>query len=457
VTIDPEALANAIAGLHRWAEQNAPRPESALRRQVAEHLGGDPGRMPIVTEALGSYERPNLQVALEAWLEGAGRAAETLGLGGQHGWRPGLGDLVSTGPFPTVEPGPVEYVTVDVGARRIRCVRSALFLLTDGGDRLAATLTIDDRGMGERLQLQLMAPGVTTAEAVLVELRALMVERNVYRGRVLELERGEDGQVSVKVRTLSPVARDRIVLPAGVLERVERHTLGFARHAETLRAAGRHLKRGLLLHGPPGTGKTLTAMHLSSRMPDRTVLLLTGVALYSLADACRMARTLAPAMVVLEDVDLVAEDRDFYEGSQPILFELLNEMDGLAEDADVVFVLTTNRLEVLEQALAARPGRIDEAVELPLPDADGRRRLLALFSEGLDVRAGDMVRVVEDTAGMSPAFIRELVRRAALLAADEDAGELVVAERHLATALDELQRSTEQVTRGLLGSDEMWG
>ena len=57
-------------------------------------------------------------------------------------------------------------------------------------------------------------------------------------------------------------------------------------------------------------------------------------------------------------------------GQHPLLFQLLNEMDGLAEDADVVFVLTTNRADLLEPALAARPGRVDQAVELDLP---GRR------------------------------------------------------------------------------------
>ena len=74
-------------------------------------------------------------------------------------------------------------------------------------------------------------------------------------------------------------------------------------------------------------------------------------------------------MVVVEDVDLIAEDRGEHPGQHPLLFQLLNEMDGLAEDADVVFVLTTNRADVLEPALAARPGRVDQAVELGLPDA----------------------------------------------------------------------------------------
>ena len=76
-------------------------------------------------------------------------------------------------------------------------------------------------------------------------------------------------------------------------------------------------------------------------------------------------------MMVVEDVDLIAEDRGMHPGQHPLLFQLLNEMDGLAEDADVVFVLTTNRADLLEPALAARPGRVDQAVELQLPGPDG--------------------------------------------------------------------------------------
>ena len=58
-------------------------------------------------------------------------------------------------------------------------------------------------------------------------------------------------------------------------------------------------------------------------------------------------------------------------GENPLLFELLNEMDGLSEDADVIFTLTTNRPDLLEPALAARPGRVDQATEITLPDAGG--------------------------------------------------------------------------------------
>jgi ATP-dependent 26S proteasome regulatory subunit len=140
----------------------------------------------------------------------------------------------------------------------------------------------------------------------------------------------------------------------------------------------------LLLHGPPGVGKTLTAMYLATRMPDRTVVLLTVQGVGSLSASVDLATALQPAMVILEDVDLVAMERSF-QPTNAILFELLNAMDGLDEDHDVLFVLTTNRADVLEPALAARPGRIDQAVELPLPDASARRRLLELYGRGLDL------------------------------------------------------------------------
>ena len=103
-------------------------------------------------------------------------------------------------------------------------------------------------------------------------------------------------------------------------------------------------------------------------------------------------------------------------GANALLFELLNQMDGLAEDADVLFVLTTNRPDVLEPALAARPGRIDQAIEIPLPDEECRYRLIELYARGIDLRLGDKASLVRRTEGVSAAFIRELLRRATVLA-----------------------------------------
>jgi ATP-dependent 26S proteasome regulatory subunit len=234
-----------------------------------------------------------------------------------------------------------------------------------------------------------------------------------------------------------------------VLERIERHTKTFSDHSESLRASGRHLKRGLLLHGAPGTGKTLTVMYLSSLMPQRTVLLLTGNALGAVGAACDMARELAPAMLVMEDVDLVAEDRM---RGQPttVLFELLNQLDGLNEDVDIIFVLTTNRPEIIEPALASRPGRIDLAVEMPLPDEAGRSRLLDLYGHGLQLELDDRARFIAATDGVTPAFIREALRRAALIALERGRDNQINDEL-LAAAVHELRDDSDRLTNSLLG------
>jgi hypothetical protein len=452
--VEPEELAGALKRLADWAAEHAPEPEPAVRRHLREHLGADPTDMPIVSRALAPWDRPNFQVAIDAWSEG--REVDVVGLPVMQGYRAGLAEL-SRGPawLAELEPSALEHVTVPLGEREsVTCVQSGFWLVRDAEGPLVAMLKSESHGMGETLGLEVMAPARERAERVLTALWELMSERNVYRGRILELRsrhfHGDEG-APLTVRTLPSITRDRIVLPAGVLERIERQAFGIADHAERLRASGRHLRRGLLLHGAPGTGKTLSAMYLAAAMPGRTVVLLTGQSLGAVGTSIDLATALQPAMVILEDVDLVAMDRD-YEPTNAVLFELLNGMDGLDEDHDVLFVLTTNRADLLEPALAARPGRIDQAVELPLPDADGRRLLLELYGEGLQLTLSNDERLITALDGVSPAFIRELLRRAALLSAEGSGGRLHVTEDHLERALTELREGAGELTNTLLGA-----
>jgi ATP-dependent 26S proteasome regulatory subunit len=219
----------------------------------------------------------------------------------------------------------------------------------------------------------------------------------------------------------------------------------------------------VLLYGPPGTGKTHTVRYLLSRLPEVTVIAISGKALGRITEACSVARTLQPAIIVVEDVDLIAEERTVRPGEHPLLFQLLNEMEGLNSAANVTFLLTTNRADLLEPALAARPGRVDLAAELPLPDAAARRALLRLYQGSIDLDGVDLEPVIERTDGATAPFLRELLRKAALLAAEEDdataiqggapapGGALRVTQTQLTAALDQLLDSRGQLTRVLLG------
>jgi hypothetical protein len=447
--LTPERFALIFKQFVDMVAHEAQRPESAVLKRIRAHLSGEPMQLPVIAEEFHVYDHPNIQVALDAYLAGDGRQADLIGLSAENKRFMGLGlsDMLSRGGpmlgMPVLSEGPVDYVNFRLaGDRVLACVQFGLYLISAGPARLVVFVTGASEAGGPRQggRVEVMATRREDAQAFLRELEELRLRLNVYRGHVISLSQTQFGSFAVHFHALPKIARDDVVLPAGLLESVERHTIGFSQHAAALLAAGRSLKRGLLLYGLPGTGKTLTIMYLAAQMTGRTVILATGQAMGLLSVVARIARALQPSMVVLEDVDLIAEERGMpFSHAGPLLFELLNEMDGLREETDVIFLLTTNRADILEPALAARPGRIDLAVELPLPDADGRRRLFELYARGLSLDAVDFNVFVGRTEGVSPAYIKELLRKAALLAATEDTA-MMVQERHLVGAMDELSQ-----------------
>jgi ATP-dependent 26S proteasome regulatory subunit len=124
-------------------------------------------------------------------------------------------------------------------------------------------------------------------------------------------------------------------------------------------------------------------------------------------------------------------------------------MEGLAEDEELLFLLTTNRPDVIEPALAARPGRIDLALEIPLPDDDGRARLLRLYGAGIEIDQAAERDLVAKSAGVSGAFIKELIRQSWLRSSLEER-ETPGAD-DVRRVLDELLEERSTLTRRLLG------
>jgi cell division protease FtsH len=457
------------------AVEAARMPERPLRRVLLDHLGDDAALQPTVSATWQPYDHVNVQIALDTWLTASPvRRHDVVGVTGvsmmRHmdvsiadfimSTRDGLGRAGAGGVITTT-------VSCGPGGQTRSCVSNGIYLVHDGDVPLAIMLQPSDRGpLHADVVLQVVGADIRRSEALLDEIRRLATERSVFRGQVLTFQPEVFG-VARQARAISFLARpavDRaqIVLPDGLLEEIERQVVGIGRHSGRLRASGQHVRRGILLHGAPGTGKTHTVSYLLGQLPDVTVIAISGRALALIAQACSMARTLQPAVIVVEDVDLIAEERTMGRpGEHPLLFQLLNEMEGLNSADDVTFLLTSNRAELLEPALADRPGRVDLAVELPLPDAAARRQLIGLYQGNLVLDVSSLEPVIKRTDGVTAPFLKELLRRAALLAAesddragtpdDSDDTPIRVTDEHLTVALDQLLDSRSQLTRVLLG------
>lgn len=432
------------------------QPQSARGRELVDiltaHLGADPSGVPVVVEDVGPHRFVDADIILESMTAG-GRC---VGIGGgdqRHHMT--LSDMIQqseTYPnFPLSQP---DYANLPVGPDEQRqTVALGLRLFDRDGVAIALLQRKAEPRYGRQsATLEVVCSEPDAVAAFLADFRRRMQRESILKGKVLSFTMEDFGPSSAGVtfHQRPSLRSDDVILPEGLLDRVSEHALGIAEHREALVAAGQHLKRGILLYGPPGTGKTHTVRYLLSASEGTTAILLSGGTLAHVAEAARTARALQPSIVVLEDCDLIAEDRSFGHGPQPLLFEVLDAMDGLDDDADVTFVLTTNRVDMLERALAQRPGRVDLAIEVPLPGEHERAALLRLYARDLHLSAAAIGSAAGSTAGTTASFTRELVRRAVLAAALQG---VPVADGHLLGAVDELMADGASLTRSLLGSN----
>ncbi|NHN59247.1 MULTISPECIES: AAA family ATPase [Halorussus] len=221
---------------------------------------------------------------------------------------------------------------------------------------------------------------------------------------------------------------------------------------------------GILLFGPPGTGKTLLARALAGEsdvnfihvdgpeLLDRYV----GESEKAVREIFDRARQASPAIVFFDEIDSIAGERGSGMGggaevSERVVSQLLTEMDGLAENPNLVVLAATNRRDALDRALL-RPGRLEEHVEVPAPDEEGRRAILAVHADDKPLADDvDLDDLAAELGGYTGADLEAVVRDASMRAireaaeawgveqADENADEITIERKHFDAAVEKIR------------------
>lgn len=229
-------------------------------------------------------------------------------------------------------------------------------------------------------------------------------------------------------------------------------------------ALGAKIPKGVLLFGPPGTGKTLLARAVAgeagvpfySISGSDFVEMFVGVGAARVRDLFTQAKSNAPAIVFVDEIDAVGRQRGAGMGGghderEQTLNQLLVEMDGFEENTQVILIAATNRPDVLDPALL-RPGRFDRQIAVDRPDLKGREAILAVHAKNKplssDVKLIDYAR---RTPGFTGADLANVLNEAALLTAREE--KKVISNTELDEAIDRVMAGPQRKSR-IMSDDE---
>ncbi len=225
-------------------------------------------------------------------------------------------------------------------------------------------------------------------------------------------------------------ASEKIVLPTEVEARISRHVTGFIEQIPRLELRGMSSNRGVILSGPPGTGKTLLVRSIIESAEMASVICVSPdmIKRGTIGQVYTMARKLSPSLVILEDIDS-AGGLHRKIADHPILGEVLQALDGIADNAGVFTLATTNYLENIDDALRDRPGRFERIITIPVPDLKTRKRLIKRLSSEYGI--GDWLDIcwlAGATDGYTGDWLRNLMQTSLLIALQDGREDIGVSD-----------------------------
>jgi cell division protease FtsH len=239
----------------------------------------------------------------------------------------------------------------------------------------------------------------------------------------------------------------------------------FLSNPAKFQAVGAKIPKGVLLYGPPGTGKTLLARAVAgeagvpfySISGSDFVEMFVGVGASRVRDLFEQAKTNAPAIIFVDEIDAVGRHRGAglgggHDEREQTLNQLLVEMDGFDAKTGVILIAATNRPDILDPALL-RPGRFDRQIVVDRPDLEGRKGILAVHAKGKPIAGDvDLAVIARRTPGFTGADLANVLNEAALLTARNN--KQLVDMESLEESIDRVVAGPERKTRAMSESEK---
>lgn len=295
----------------------------------------------------------------------------------------------------------------------------------------------------DMFKLTLFGSSKQKADKFLTDLVAYTVKHNYMKGKKLRSD-------LTLLKVAGNCTWNDIVLNAEQQKIITQNVTNFLSIEKKLKDYNIKTKRSIILEGQPGTGKSLLCKILMKELPYTTIvvtpsLVINGVnfeAIYSLASE------LGPTLLVLEDVDLYAGDREGYGcRDKSILGSLMETLDGIEDFSNVVTIMTTNSLDSIEDAIKKRPGRCDTCITFKFPELAERLKLFRYYVKSIvkGITDDQMETWIKDmpfetlTTDITGAHIKEWIQRAMIKALETNPDRPEVTQKLLEESIEEVK------------------